>query len=135
MKISNSRPKHQPVMMGQQVLEPLEKEVLIKRKSLLDLKSLLEDRGGTIEDRKTNSSNNRFYRLDNKVIFGETTVSDYGDRERCKRRYGVGRWCCSRIKTIMYLLLVVIFVDTRMQAEARSSDSKPRFQDPSLKTL
>ncbi|XP_013174758.1 PREDICTED: latrophilin Cirl isoform X1 [Papilio xuthus] len=126
MKISNSRPKHQPVMMGQQVLEPLEKEVLIKRKSLLDLKSLLEDRGGTIEDRKTNSSNNRFYRLDNKVIFGETTVSDYGDRERCKRRYGVGRWCCSRIKTIMYLLLVVIFVDTRMQAEARSSE--PRYE-------
>ncbi|KPJ19283.1 hypothetical protein RR48_05925 [Papilio machaon] len=121
MKISNSRPKHQPVMMGQQVLEPLEKKVLIKKKSLLDLKSLLEDRGGTIEDRKSNTSNNRLYRLDNKVSFGETTVSDYGDRERCKRRYGGGRWCCSRIKTLMYLLLVVIFVDTRMQAEARSS--------------
>ncbi|XP_045539725.1 latrophilin Cirl isoform X2 [Papilio machaon] len=126
MKISNSRPKHQPVMMGQQVLEPLEKKVLIKRKSLLDLKSLLEDRGGTIEDRKSNTSNNRLYRLDNKVSFGETTVSDYGDRERCKRRYGGSRWCCSRIKTLMYLLLVVIFVDTRMQAEARSSE--PRYE-------
>ncbi|XP_013148877.1 PREDICTED: latrophilin Cirl isoform X2 [Papilio polytes] len=126
MKISNCRPKHQPVMMGQNILEPLEKKVLIKRKSLLDLKSLLEDRGGTIEDRKSNTSNNRLYRLDNKVSFGETTVSDYGDRERCKRRYWGGRWCCSRIKTLMYLLLVVIFVDTRLLAEARSSE--PRYE-------
>ncbi|CAH2060706.1 unnamed protein product, partial [Iphiclides podalirius] len=81
MKItSNTQPNHQPAIMGLQhqiTSEPIEKKILHKRKSLLDLKSLLEDRGGTIEDRYKeecdqatyddgDASNNRVYRLDDK---------------------------------------------------------------------
>ncbi|XP_068624860.1 latrophilin Cirl isoform X1 [Battus philenor] len=134
MSKTNTKPTQLATMgIKHQVLKPLEKKVLTKRKSLLDLKSLLEDRGGTIEGRKESdnvaymiNSNNRLYRLDNKVNFGETTVSDYGDREKCKGRYEKGRWCFSRIKTLMYLLLVVTFVDTRLHVEARSSE--PRYE-------
>lgn len=131
MKITSKNKPNQPINMGLQhqiLSKPLEKKVLHKKNSLLDLKSLLEDRGGTIEDteecdRATYvndiACDNRLYRLDNKVSF-ETTLSDCGDREWCKRRYGKGSWCC-RIKTLIFLLLVAIFVDTRLQAEARSS--------------
>lgn len=123
MKLFNTNRKHQPTMLETQHLEPLEKVVNTKKKSLLDLKSLLEDRGGTIpnsskkkvlcEDR---SSNNSVYRLDSKVSFRVTTFSE--SNTRCSGRF---RGC--RLKTLLFLLLVACFVDTstRLQAEARSS--------------
>ncbi|XP_050356968.1 latrophilin Cirl isoform X2 [Nymphalis io] len=118
------------------VSEPLERVVNTKKKSLLDLKSLLEDRGGIIEastkggfkrnvfEKDKDSSNNSLYRLDNNVSFGLTTFSESNNTMRFSGKSVKGR--CCRLKTIMCLLLVAIFVDTRLQAEARSSE--PRYE-------
>ncbi|CAH0731583.1 unnamed protein product, partial [Brenthis ino] len=119
--------KHQPTMIGkpEKVSEPLEKVVKNKRNSLLDLKSLLEDRGGIIQssthgfkrsvfEKDKKSSNNSVNYLNNNFSF-ETTFSE-SNNMRCRVK---GR--CCRLKTLVCLLLVAIFVDTRLQAEARSS--------------
>ncbi|CAH2099128.1 unnamed protein product [Euphydryas editha] len=120
----------------ERVSEPLERVVNTKKKSLLDLKSLLEDRGGIIEastkggfrrnvfEKDKVSSNNSIYRLDNNVSFDLTTFSE----SNTMRFSGKSIWgrCC-RLKTILCLLLVVIFVNTRLQAEARSSVIKEKM--------
>ncbi|XP_072946025.1 latrophilin Cirl isoform X2 [Epargyreus clarus] len=128
----NTSHNHEPTMIGQpiQPLDPLENTVFSKRKSLLDLKSLLEDRGGTDhnseviernEDRDgVMFSNNS---LDNNVE--NTTDSDSGN-VRCNRRFARGRWRCRWFKTVLCLLLVAMFVDNRLQVEARSSE--PRYE-------
>ncbi|XP_052745303.1 latrophilin Cirl isoform X4 [Bicyclus anynana] len=115
-------------MLDTKHLEPLEKVVNTKKKSLLDLKSLLEDRGGTIPSNgykrkvfsEDESSNNSVYRLDNKVSFRDTSL-----RVKHTGCSGSIRGCC-RLKTLVFVLLVGCFVDTRLQAEARSSE--PRYE-------
>lgn len=113
---------------SERLLEPLERVVNTKKKSLLDLKSLLEDRGGIIKNstkgfrrnvfEKDKVGNNSIYRLDNNVSFDLTTFSE-SNKMRFSGRSDRGR--CCRLKTMFCLLLVFVFVDTRLQAEARSS--------------
>ncbi|XP_053619225.1 latrophilin Cirl isoform X2 [Plodia interpunctella] len=100
--------------------EPLEKTISSKRKSLQDLKPLLEDRGGikTRNGDGSEYSNNRIKGLENNSFASDKiTVKSYS-------RYGSGRWCF-RFKTIV-VLLIVIFVETRLLAEARSPE--PRYE-------
>ncbi|XP_039760954.1 latrophilin Cirl isoform X6 [Pararge aegeria] len=115
-------------MLDSKPQEPLEKVVNTKKKSLLDLKSLLEDRGGTIPSNgckrrvisEDEFSNNSVNQLDNKVSFRDTTLSV--SNTRCSGRF---RGCC-RLKTLLFVLFVGCFVDTRLPAEARSSE--PRYE-------
>ncbi|XP_050671706.1 latrophilin Cirl isoform X2 [Leptidea sinapis] len=99
------------------VPKPLENKILTKRKSLLDIKNLLEDRGGHVNDRDRSSMEKDKFSsvsdLDNSCSFGEISVNSFNGR-------------CWRFKTILLVLLVTIFVDTRLQAEARGSE--PRYE-------
>ncbi|KAM3959999.1 calcium-independent receptor for alpha-latrotoxin isoform 4-T4 [Aphomia sociella] len=114
-------------------IEPLEKTISTKRKSLQDLKPLLEDRGGIKTRnvtrcgsdmiRKEKCSNNSLYGVDNKVSVATVSVSR--NTVKCNGWFGSGRWCFSRLKTIVFLLFV-IFLETRPFADARSSE--PRYE-------
>lgn len=106
--------------------EPLEKTISTKRKSLQDLKPLLEDRGGikTRNENVRNSgrnpdgdfSNNSVYDVGNKVSFATVSVRN---TLRCQSRFRFsGR--CFRFKTIVFVVCV-IFSEARLFAEARSS--------------
>lgn len=104
------------------VSEPLQKVIKNKRSSLLDLKSLLEDRGGVIhssthgfkrsvfEKDKTSSNSSDYI-----SSFSYNTTFSESNNMRCSVK---GR--CCRLKTLVLLLLVAIFVDRRLQVEARS---------------
>ena len=120
----NTQTKNQPTMIGklETVTEPIEKVIKNKRNSLLDLKSLLEDRGGVIhssthgfkrsvfeKDKITSDSVNYLNSFSYDTTFSES------NNMRCR-----GRGRCCRLKTLVFLLLVAIFVDTRLQVEARS---------------
>ncbi|XP_031765534.2 latrophilin Cirl isoform X2 [Galleria mellonella] len=114
--------------------EPLEKTISTKRRSLQDLKPLLEDRGGIKTRNVTRSdldcgrraeetcSNNSLYGVDNKVSFA--TVSVCRNTVKCNTRFASGR-CFSRFKTIVFVLLVIC-LKSRLLAEARSSE--PRYE-------
>ncbi|KAL0810102.1 hypothetical protein ABMA28_010908 [Loxostege sticticalis] len=95
---------------GRETREPLENSISDERRSLQDLKSLLEDRGGT---RSRSCSNNSPYEVNNKIS---------NSSWRCK---DVGRWCF-RLKTIVFLLYVSVFVESLLSAEARSQE--PRYE-------
>lgn len=85
-----------PNMTGQP-LDPLEMAVSNDRTGLEDLKSLLEDRGeAEIKENKDTSVN---------------TV---------RRSVKCGVRCCSRLKTMLFLLVMVVF-DATLFTEARSS--------------
>ncbi|CAG9796159.1 unnamed protein product, partial [Diatraea saccharalis] len=88
--------------------EPLEKTVSDHRQTLQDLRSLLEDRGGTTT--KNNLSNNSPYGVQNK------------DSNKWRCRY---RKRCFRFKTLVFSL-VCVFVQALILAEARSSE--PRYE-------
>nr|XP_032524919.1 latrophilin Cirl isoform X1 [Danaus plexippus plexippus] len=90
--------------------EPLEKAKSTKRKSLLDLKSLLEDRGGTARSKNV-------YTFSNNNLDIKYSVTSCDSNMGCR---------ISRLTTFMCLVFVAIFVDTRLLAEARSSE--PRYE-------
>lgn len=80
-----------------------ENPITTKKKSLQDLKYLLEDRGYKRREWKRSSNNS----YDNNSKFSVL----------CERYCG-GRWCFSRFKTIMFMILVFVSVDN---VHARSS--------------
>lgn len=93
--------------------EPLEKTITNKSKSLQDIKSLLEDRGG--EERDVFSNNSK---LDNNS-FGKAVSCSNNVWERYRRGW------CFRFKTIVFVLCLMLFMD-RLPAEARSAE--PRYE-------
>ncbi|KAL4712463.1 hypothetical protein ACJJTC_007479 [Scirpophaga incertulas] len=90
--------------------DPLEKTVSSERRTLKDLRSLLEDRGGT--KTRNNVSNNSPYGIQNKSSDSNTW--------RCRDRR------CFRFKTIV-LFLVSVLVKCLILAEARSSGDSLEF--------
>ncbi|CAG4962393.1 unnamed protein product [Colias eurytheme] len=99
---------NQPAMpASQEALQPLENRIC-SRNSLLELKNLLEDRGGHVnhERRKKSVINSSVFKLDS---FSES-------RHQCRTSRGL--W---RFKTLLLIFLVYVLVDTRLLVEARSS--------------
>ncbi|XP_045507482.1 latrophilin Cirl isoform X2 [Colias croceus] len=104
---------NQPAMTAsQEALQPLENRIC-SRNSLLELKNLLEDRGGHVnhERRKKSVINSSVFKLDS---FSES-------RHPCRTSRGL--W---RFKTLLLIFLVYVLVDTRLLVEARSSE--PRYE-------
>ncbi|XP_063542815.1 latrophilin Cirl isoform X3 [Cydia strobilella] len=112
MQITNFGTKPRPTMIWNDT-EPLEKTITNKSKSLQDIKSLLEDRGG--EERDVFSNNSK---LDNNS-FGEDVSCSNNVWERYRRGW------CFRFKTIVFVLCLMLFMD-RLPAEARSAE--PRYE-------
>ncbi|XP_026733683.1 latrophilin Cirl isoform X3 [Trichoplusia ni] len=92
-------------------LEPSSNPVTTRKKSLQDLKYLLEDRGYKRRNLKEDERNSNSF--DN-----NSEESSLVCEKLCR-----GRWCFSRFKTIVFLLLMFVIVNN---VHARSSE--PRYE-------
>ncbi|XP_041983506.1 latrophilin Cirl isoform X2 [Aricia agestis] len=102
-------------------LDPLEKAASTKRISLLDQKNLLEDRGGILPSDFKRSVFEK-YKIsssigDKRVTFSERNTFKFSENTR-------GLFI--RIKTLLVVLLVAIFVETRLHVAAKGAE--PRYE-------